>query len=77
MNTGKIVLGILGGIATGVVTGLLFAPKKGMETRNKISKSSEDLADDLKNKFNVFFDSLTGKAKAVKNKTENKVKNKR
>lgn len=43
----KVVLGILGAAAAGVVIGLLIAPEKGEEMRKKIKKTAGDWADNL------------------------------
>ena len=43
----KVVLGILGAAAAGVVIGLLIAPEKGQEIRNKIKRTAGDWADNL------------------------------
>ncbi len=51
MNTGKVVVGVLAGLAAGALLGVLFAPDKGSETRKKISKKSSDTLDELKDKF--------------------------
>ena len=48
MSSGKLITGILAGIATGALLGILFAPDKGDETRKKISKKGTDLTDSLK-----------------------------
>ncbi|MFZ6014344.1 MAG: YtxH domain-containing protein, partial [Bacteroidota bacterium] len=45
MNNGKAVLAVVAGVAAGVALGMLFAPDKGSDTRKKISKKGEDLAD--------------------------------
>jgi gas vesicle protein len=58
MSTGKIVVGVLAGVAVGALIGVLFAPDKGCETRRKISKKSQDLADDLKDRFSRIVDDL-------------------
>lgn len=48
MNTkSKVLLGILGAAAAGVVIGLLIAPDKGTEMRKKIRKTAGDWADNL------------------------------
>ena len=66
MSSGKVVLGILAGLAAGTVLGILFAPEKGSDTRKKISKKGKDLTDSLKDKFNEFLDSVSEKFEEVK-----------
>ena len=46
-TTSKVLLGILGAAAAGVVIGLLVAPDKGNETRKKIKKTAGEWADSL------------------------------
>ncbi len=48
MNTkGKVLLGILGAAAAGVVIGMLVAPDKGDETRKRLKKTAGEWADSL------------------------------
>lgn len=61
MSTGKIVLGVLAGVAVGALVGVLFAPDKGCETRRKISKKSHDVAEDIKERFSKIVDDLAGR----------------
>jgi gas vesicle protein len=61
MNSGKIILGALAGIAAGALIGVLFAPDKGSESRQKIVKKGEDYLDSVKNKFNTLLDTISGK----------------
>jgi gas vesicle protein len=67
MSTGKALLGVAAGIAAGAVLGVLFAPDKGSNTRKKISRKAEDLAESLNRKIDGKFDdlinSMTGKGK--------------
>ena len=67
MKTGKAILAVLAGIAAGAALGVLFAPNKGSDTRKKISKRGESLADALNDKIDERFDELlsavTGKVK--------------
>jgi gas vesicle protein len=48
----KIVLGILGAAAAGVIIGILVAPEKGAELRTKIKSSAGDMADQITGWFN-------------------------
>ena len=66
MNTGKILLGVLAGVAIGATLGILFAPGKGSSTRKKISKKKDAYADELEEKFEKFVDNITEKFETVK-----------
>jgi gas vesicle protein len=66
MSTGKVVLGVLAGAATGALLGVLFAPAKGTVTRRTIVRKGERQVDDLKDKFNDFVDNITQKFDKVK-----------
>jgi gas vesicle protein len=66
MDSGKVVLGVLAGIAVGAILGILFAPDKGTETRRKMCKKGTDCADDFKDKFNEFIESISEKIEHVK-----------
>jgi len=66
MRSGKVLLGLLAGVAAGALLGVLFAPQKGSKTRKKILKTSEDYADNLKERFNAFLSGLTDKFEKVK-----------
>lgn len=58
MGSGKVLLGVLAGVAVGATLGILFAPDKGSATRKKISQKSDDYADELQEKFNEFMESI-------------------
>lgn len=49
-NSVKIAIGVLAGLATGAVLGVLFAPEKGKVTREKIAEKGKALSDNLKAK---------------------------
>jgi len=66
MNSGKVVLGVLAGVAIGATLGILFAPDKGTETRKKISRKGEDVIDEIAEKFNELLNNLTEKIDTVK-----------
>jgi gas vesicle protein len=66
MSSGKVLLGVLAGVAVGAILGVLFAPDKGWNTRKRISKKAEDLTDDLREKFDEFLDSISVNVDKVK-----------
>lgn len=61
MSTGKLVSGLLAGIAVGSILGILFAPEKGSETRNKISDKRNEFMGNLKSKCSELGNSLKKK----------------
>jgi len=70
MNAGKFLTGLLSGAAVGAAIGLLFAPKKGADTRKKLTETSDNYIKGAKNKFNDFSDNLNDKVEALKSKTK-------
>jgi gas vesicle protein len=66
MSAGKVLLGVLAGVAAGAMVGILFAPAKGSRTRRRILKQGENYADGLKDKFNEYVDSVSQKFEQVK-----------
>jgi gas vesicle protein len=66
MNSGKVVLGMLAGLATGAVLGILFAPEKGSITRRKIARKGSESVDEVKDKLDELLSSLTDKFEEVK-----------
>ena len=63
MKTNKLLAGILLGAAAGAVLGILFAPGKGSETRKKLNKKAQKIADEVKEKFNGLKEELEKKVK--------------
>ena len=57
---------ILIGFTAGLLVGLLFAPAKGSETRETISRRGRD----LKNQFNDLVDSITDKFDSLTGEVE-------
>jgi gas vesicle protein len=67
MKSGNVLLGIIAGVASGALLGILFAPDKGSETRKKIAKKSKQYGEDLKEKYNEIVDDISGKFKDLEN----------
>lgn len=57
-DNGKIVTALLAGLAAGAVLGIIFAPEKGSETREKLNESVADLGDAIKERAEEQFDQL-------------------
>jgi len=66
MNTGKVLLGVLAGVAAGALVGILFAPAKGSRTRRRILRQGESYVDGLKEKFNEYADTISEKLEHAK-----------
>ncbi len=64
-NGGNVLVGVLAGAAIGVVTGILIAPASGKETRENLSKQSEELLTNVK-------DLINKEKEAVKNTVKGK-----
>lgn len=46
-SSSKLIVGILGAAAAGVVLGMLIAPEKGEDLRNNIKKTTDDWVDEI------------------------------
>lgn len=68
MKAGKVLLGLVTGAVAGITAGVLFAPKKGKDTRKAIADGSEEYLNDAKGKVNGAKDSLDHKLESLKAK---------
>ena len=69
-KNGNSIIALLAGAAIGVGLGILFAPEKGSETRQKIKDGLDDLKDKAKSKW----DSLEDETKEKFSKTKDDLK---
>jgi gas vesicle protein len=79
MNTNsKVILGLVGAAAAGVVVGLLLAPEKGTDTRQKITKTAGDWGTQLSDLFanaKEELNNLTNKGSKVANDAASRYSN--
>ncbi len=71
-DNSKVLVGLLVGLAAGAALGLLFAPEKGSETRDKLSESLKDLGDSIKDKAAEEINNLS----SLKDKVVDSIKSK-
>jgi len=56
MRTSRALLGIVAGMVTGAIVGLLLAPDSGKNTRHKIVTRTNGKVDELKSRLNTLVD---------------------
>jgi gas vesicle protein len=71
MKTGKLVLGLLAGVAAGAVLGILFAPNKGSKTRKRILNKSGKYSQELMDKLDNISEVVSDKYDDIKSDAEN------
>lgn len=79
-SNSKIVLGIVTAAAAGAVIGLLFAPEKGTEIRDKMRETANGFASDLldalqrgRQQYTDVKDNVEDKARELKSKADEKI----
>ncbi|MDR5590022.1 YtxH domain-containing protein [Christiangramia sp. SM2212] len=70
MKSGKLLLGLVSGAVAGAVVGLLYAPKKGTDTRKAISEKGDDYLKGANRSLNDFTNSVNHKMEALKARTK-------
>lgn len=71
-DNSKVVVALLAGLAAGAALGILFAPDKGTDTRDKLGQSLKDFGDSIKERAADEINSLSG----LKDKVVNSIKGK-
>ncbi|BDB51756.1 YtxH domain-containing protein [Flavobacterium ammonificans] len=51
MESNKVVVGVIAGVAIGALVGVLFAPAKGSKTRKKVMNKATAYKDELQSKI--------------------------
>ena len=75
MKSGKVLLGVLAGLATGAVLGILFAPDKGKKTRRKLIGGAKGIPEDLGKKIKDQANTLRNKAAELEELAAEKISN--
>lgn len=70
----KVVVALLAGLAAGAALGILFAPDKGTDTRDKLTESLKKLGDSIKDTAATEIDNLVGLKDKIVENIKSKVK---
>lgn len=73
-DNSKVVVALLAGLAAGAALGILFAPEKGTETRDKLSESLKQLGDSIRETAANEIDNLMGLKDKVVDNIKSKMK---
>ena len=70
-SNSKVVLGVITAAAAGAVIGMLFAPEKGAELREKVRGTANDLASDLLDAIQRGRDQYANAGEEIKDAAQN------
>ncbi len=68
-DNAKVLAALLSGVAAGLAIGLLLAPEKGSDMREKIIAGTKDLADGIRDKAQSGMDSFSSIRETITEKT--------
>lgn len=69
-NNYKILTALAAGVAIGGILGILFAPDKGENTRQKIADNGKKLSDSVKDKMNEGRNKLSGLRNNIRDRVD-------
>ena len=72
-NKSNTFLGLLAGVATGAILGILYAPDKGVNTRKLVTEKTKDAAEKLKLEAEEVKGRLLTEAEVVRNNLANNI----
>ncbi len=70
-DNSKVLVALLSGVAAGLAIGLLLAPEKGSDIREKIISGTKDLADGIRDKANSGMDAFSSIKETITEKANN------
>jgi len=74
-DVSKVMLLLAAGFAAGTITGILFAPDKGEETRRRIKSKAGELGEDIEKAYDDEIERLKSKIENLKNRFSDEVSN--
>lgn len=72
-NVSKVMMLLAAGFAAGTITGILFAPDKGENTRKRIRSKAGELGEDIEKAYDDEIDRLKTKISNLKNRFSHEV----
>ncbi len=74
-DVSKLILLLAAGFAAGAITGILFAPDKGDETRRRIRSKAGELGEDIEKAYDEEIERLKSKIEKIKKRFSEEVSN--
>mgnify|MGYP003396813170 FL=1 len=71
MESNKVVVGVIAGVAIGALVGVLFAPAKGSKTRKRVMNKATAYKDELQSKIEDLVDGVSDQYDALLQDVQN------